>query len=85
MYGKPRSRMTRLLAECQKGATSCTVEKDLDWVAGDSLGFAPTATQSLHFEIATIKSYDKATGALVLNAALKFYHFGAAQSTGTKY
>jgi hypothetical protein len=77
--------MTRLLAECKKGATSCTVEKDLDWVAGDSLGFAPTATQSDHFEIATIKSYNIATGALVLNSALKFYHFGAAQSTGTKY
>ena len=82
IYGAPRSRMSRLLAEVQKGATSCTVQKDLDWVAGDQLGFAPSATQNDHFEIATIQSYTQTTGALVLTAALKYYHFGATESTG---
>jgi len=35
IYGAPRSRMSRLLAEVLKDASSCTVEKDLDWKAGD--------------------------------------------------
>lgn len=85
MYGKVRSRMSRLLAECQKGATTCTVEKGLDWAAGEALGFAPTATQWTHYEVATIASYDSATGVVTLTAALKYYHFGAATSTADKY
>ena len=84
-YGKTRSRMARLTAEAQKGATSVTVEPGLDWVAGDLLGFAPTASQWTHSETATVTSYNSSTGALVLSAALKFYHFGAAASTGTNY
>lgn len=78
MYGKVRSRWSRLLAECQKGATTCTVEKGLDWAAGDKLGFAPTATQYTHFEVATISAYDTATGIVTLSAGLTYYHFGAA-------
>lgn len=35
MYGKVRSRMSRLLAECAKGSNTCSVEPNLDWVAGD--------------------------------------------------
>jgi hypothetical protein len=42
-YGVPRSNMSRLLAVADKGTTSVTVEPNLDWVAGDQLGFAPTA------------------------------------------
>jgi G8 domain len=85
MYGKIRSRMSRLTAPCQKGSSSCSVEPGLDWVAGDLLGFPPTATQWTHYEMATIQSYDATTGALVLDSALKFYHFGASTSTGANY
>jgi len=54
MFGKPRSRMSRLTASCQKGSSSCAVEPGLDWVAGDKLGFAPSASIWTHYEIATI-------------------------------
>ena len=80
-YGKSRSMMARLQAEAAKGATNLTVDKGLDWVAGDVLGFAPTATIHNNSEEATVKSYDGATGALVLNTGLSYYHFGAAAST----
>jgi len=85
MVGKDRSRMSRLTAECQKGSSSCTVVIGLDWVAGDELGFAPTASQNLHYEVAVISSYNSSTGALTLTAPLKFYHFGAAASTAANY
>jgi hypothetical protein len=39
----------------------------------------------MHFEEATISSYDASTGNLVLSSALQFYHFGAASSTGQNY
>lgn len=85
MFGTDRSRIARLTAECQKGATSCTVATGLDWVAGDKLGFAPTATQHTHYEIVEVAAYNTATGVLTLTAPLKFYHFGASASTGTNY
>ena len=85
MVGKDRSRMTRLTAECQKGSTTCSIGTGLDWVAGEKIGFAPTASQRKHYEWAIISSYNSATGALVLTAPLKFYHFGAAASTGANY
>lgn len=34
-YGKARSNMSRLIAVANKGATTVTVETNLDWVAGD--------------------------------------------------
>jgi hypothetical protein len=85
MFGKVRSRMSRLLASAQKGSSTITVEPNLDWVAGDKLGLAPTATQYTHYEIATIQSYDIATGIVTLASSLKFYHFGAAISTAANY
>lgn len=85
MVGANRDRMSRLHAEVFKGSTSATVDAGLDWVAGDKLGFAPTATQHTHYEVATIASYDIATGALTLTAPLLYYHFGAAASTGANY
>lgn len=85
MIGKARSRMSRLRAECHKGQLSCLVEPGLDWKAGDELGFAPTASQYLHYESATVASYDGITGALTLTKPLTFYHFGAAVTTAPNY
>jgi hypothetical protein len=85
MYGLPRSRMSRLLAEAQKGATTVTVETGLDWVAGDMLGFAATGLKHKEAESATILSYNSATGIIVLTAPLEFYHFGRAVSTAENY
>ena len=66
IYDAACSRMSRLLAEIQVGATSCTVQKNLDWVAGDQLGYALSATQNNHFKIATVQSYTKKTARLCL-------------------
>jgi len=85
MIGQPRSRQSVLTAVANKGSSSVTVEPGLDWVAGDKIGFAPTATQWTHYESAVIASYDIATGAITLTAPLQYYHFGAAASTGTNY
>jgi len=62
-----------------------SVEAGLDWVAGDQIGLAPTATQWQHYEKATIASYNGITGALTLTAPLKYYHFGTATTTATNY
>jgi len=85
MIGQPRSRQSVLTAVANKGSSSITVEPGLDWVAGDKIGFAPTASQWTHYESAVIASYDIATGAITLTAPLQYYHFGAAASTGTNY
>lgn len=85
MIGQPRSRSTVLTAVANKGASSVTVEPGLDWKAGDKIGFAPTATQWTHYEMAEVSTYDIATGALTLTAPLQYYHFGAAASTGANY
>lgn len=42
-YGVKRSGMSRLQAVANKGATTVYVDPNLDWVAGDELGFAATA------------------------------------------
>ena len=85
MYGKSRSRMTRLLEVAKKGDTTVTVAKGLDWVAGELLGFAATAMNWQHGEQATIQSYNSATGILVLTNPLQFYHFGNYESTAARY
>jgi len=42
LYGKPRSRASRLRVPVFNGKTTTIVETGLDWVAGDQLYFAPT-------------------------------------------
>lgn len=85
MYGKSRSRMSRLLAEAQKGDTTVQVSPNLDWVAGDLIGLAATGLKHLEAETATIQSYNAATGTIVLTTPLQFYHFGRATSTASNY
>jgi hypothetical protein len=87
-YGNQRSAgsyMSRLTSVAQKGATAIHVSPGLDWKAGEVIGLAPSGTESLHFENATITSYDSTSGALVVSAPLQFYHFGAANSTAQNY
>lgn len=88
MYGKPRakaSQLTRLAASTAKGDTSITVSPGLDWVAGDKIGLLPTSFNQLASDEAEISAYDTATGVATLTAALKYYHFGQATSTGPSY
>jgi len=77
--------MSRLVASTAKGDTTITVAPGLDWVAGDKLGLLPTSFNQLASDEGEIVSYDAATGLVTLTAALKYYHFGAAVSTGGEY
>jgi hypothetical protein len=54
----PKLRQARLMSTAQKGDSTVVVKDDLHWEDGDLVGFAPTATQSSHFETGWIKSYD---------------------------
>lgn len=54
LYGKSRSRNSRLFAPVYIGNTTALVEPNLDWVAGDRLYLAPTATQYDHNDFMTI-------------------------------
>lgn len=84
----PKLRQARLMSTAQKGDSTVVVKDDLHWETGDLVGFAPTATQSSHFETGWIKSYDTsandgkgqltvATDSSAGTAPLNFYHFGA--------
>lgn len=77
--------MSRLHQTVLKGETKLKVAPGLDWVKGEEINLLPTATQPLHSDYATITSYDKQTGDLVISSGLKYYHFGQAQSTLDKY
>jgi len=62
------------------------VEGGLDWVEGDELFFAPTATQDRHGEYHTVASYDPILGRLnIVDGPFNNYHFGAMQSTADKF
>jgi len=86
LFGTERANtMTRLLAVARKGDTAITVEPGLDLVPGDRIALAPTSYAYWAGEEAFIDSYDAGTGAVVLDRALTYYHWGAAESTGADY
>lgn len=85
MHGLTRSHYGRLQASVFNGDVNAQVESGLGWQAGETLYFAPTNHQWTHSEYKTIVSYDDATGALVLDSAFDFYHFGAEASTEGSY
>jgi hypothetical protein len=87
MYGKQRSfKMTRLTKPAEIGATSIFVEtKNVDLVEGDRIALPPTGPVYNHHDTRNVVSYDSKTGEVVLDAALEWYHFGAASSTAEKY
>jgi len=82
-YGKSRDRMSRLLMNAYKGQDTIVVEAGLDWAEGDQIFLACTASQNDHSEYRTIVSY--ASGEIVLDAPLDFYHYGEAESTEEEY
>jgi len=83
LFGKKRAhKMTRLLASCAKGDTTITVAKSLDLVKGDSLGLVATSFDYTANDFSTVEAYNSKTGVVTLTAGLKFYHYGAAKSTG---
>jgi hypothetical protein len=85
MYGKSRSRQSRLTEPVLKGATTINVATGLDWVTGDKLHIAPTAMQFDHSDYKTITGYNSGTGVVTLDSALTYYHWGASSSTASDY
>lgn len=52
---------------------------------GDRIALAATSFENTAGEDAIVKAYNAKTGETDLTAALKFYHWGAAESTEEKY
>jgi len=86
MYGKPRSqKMTRLFAEAKKGDKQITVETGLDLVPGDRIALAATTYAFMASDDMFVSTYDNLTGIATLTKTLEHYHWGASQSTVSKY
>jgi len=87
MYGKQRSfKMTRLTEPAKIGDTSIFVEsKNVDLVEGDRIALAPTGIKYNTGDTRNVVSFNSGTGEIVLDKALDWYHFGAAQSTADQY
>lgn len=85
MYGQPRDTVSRLKGTVFKGGKHFVVSEGLDWVAGDQIALLPTATQHGHTEYHTLAAYDPDTGLAEIEGTFRYYHWGAATSTGNKY
>lgn len=86
LFGRKRAnKMTRLLASVAKGDTKITVSKNLDLVKGDKIGLAATSYIEFAHDIKTVEAYNAKTGEVTLTDGLKYYHYGAAKSTGEYY
>lgn len=70
MYGKSRSRMSRLTQPAMANSTSFYVETGLDWVAGDRLGLLPTSFANKATDEVFVSAYDSATGLVTINSTL---------------
>jgi len=84
-WGQSRSRNSRLRQSSYTGDNSALVSAGLDWVAGDRVYLAPTATQYTHSDYMTIASYDIQTGLVTFTQKLKYYHWGDYTSTASSY
>jgi hypothetical protein len=86
MFGKQRTKkMTRLHQEANKGDTEIYVETDLDLVAGDRIALMATSYKFDVGEDFIIRDYDSTTGLVTLATAVKYNHWGAPESTSSKY
>lgn len=86
MYGKPRKqKMTRLLKEVFKGDTSILIEAGLDLVPGDRIALLATSFKHDASDYFELSGYDPLTGIATFSKALKYYHWGAPESTAAKY
>jgi hypothetical protein len=73
------------LKVAKKGDLEITLAADLDLAPGDRIGIAPTSYDLKAAEEATVASYDLSSGVCKVKEALKYYHYGAAASTGGKF
>ena len=86
MYGKPRKfQYTRLKTPADKGALEFFIEPGLEIEKGDELAIAPTSYFFEASDHVLVESYDNATGKVTSLKGLSTYHWGAPESTGSKY
>ena len=77
--------MTRLLREVAKGDEEILVETGLDLVEGDRIALAATGYAQDAGEDNFVESYDPDYGVLKLTSPLRYYHWGASESTADDY
>jgi hypothetical protein len=77
--------LLRLRAEVHRFDTQITIDPGLDIVPGDRLALLPTSYAPEAADDVFVKSYDISTGLVTLDRYLSYYHFGAAESTASKY
>jgi hypothetical protein len=85
MFGQHRQKLARLTAPAPQKAKSFTIETGMDLVYGDRLGLAPTSFSPAASDEVIVNTYNNVTGEVTFNSSLKHYHWGAAESTGSKY
>jgi len=82
----PAAPVQKLLAVAPANQDYIMIAKGLtDWKVGDKIYMGPTGHKYKESDYSEIKAYDSATGKLTLKAKLKYYHWGAAATTATKY
>jgi len=75
----------RLRAEVHRNDSQILIDSGLDLVPGDRLALLPTSYAQDARDDVFVSSYDSSTGLVTLNTSLNYYHFGAAESTASKY
>jgi len=75
----------RLRAEVHRNDSQILIDSGLDLVPGDRLALLPTSYAQDARDDVFVSKYDSSTGLVTLNTSLNYYHFGAAESTASKY
>jgi len=69
MYGRVRSQSSRLLNVITVGATSFSVDTNLDWAIGERIAITATGLKSHEFEEFIITAYNPSTGLVTVNSS----------------
>jgi len=86
MYGKPRTtKMARLHQEANMNDKEIKVETGLDLKAGDMIALITTSLKFDANENHVISAYNNETGVITLVDKVKYNHYGAPESTASKY
>jgi len=78
LHGAPRVGWTRLAATAPVGATELTLERDVDWRAGDRIVLTATDFEPAQYDEAEVTAVSGAR--VTLAAPLKYAHWGTKQT-----
>jgi hypothetical protein len=78
IWGAPKVSWTQLNASAAKGATTLTLERDVDWRAGDQVVIASSSMDANEAELRTVSSVTGKT--VTLDRPLQYAHFGVLQT-----